>query len=62
MEREGLWIYFKSEEAKQFYMECLKKEFGTSSGGINTMLHERYGSWFNPGFTRIVIEGKKEER
>ena len=56
MDRVNMPIYFKSDEAKKFYIDCLKKEFGTASGGINKILFERYGSWFIPGFKRVIVE------
>jgi len=58
MERQSMITYFKSEEAKEYFMDCLKKEFGTASNGINSILFERYGSWFIPGFRRVGVEVK----
>jgi len=52
--------YCTTEKQKQYYAKRLEDEFGNRSRGMLIILHERYGSWANPGTTRIMMEGNDE--
>ena len=51
-----LQCYLVSLNQKKYFVKKLKEEFGTISHGVASILFERYGSYSNPGATRISVE------